>query len=649
MDQTFRVYGTATPPVPPVRLQAGPVSAWLDRESGFLRCIAYEGREVVRGIYGAVRDHNWGTVPQEMQYHQLEQQENSFSVQFTARCRQAAIDFAWEGRITGGADGGIRYEFDGIARSAFQRNRIGLCVLHPLAGCAGRSCEVETVDGEWRRSAFPGFIAPHQPFQDLRSIRHQVAPGLRVEVRFEGDTFEMEDQRNWTDASFKTYGTPLALPFPVAVRPGDRVRQTVTLGFDGGVTGAVFGGTETPARAVVTLGSGPVLGRPAIGFCLSEDESAPSARQLTWIRALRPDHLRAELRLGAEGWQARLAAADVTAHAVGAKLHLALHFSDRSEHELTALGGVLRGLTSKVAMVLVFQQGHKTTPHPLMGSVIEWTAATLPGVSVAAGTDAFFAELNRERLPSGSPARPCFSINPQVHAFDARSCMETLEAQPHTVESAAHFSGHSVVVSPITLRPRWNPNATGPEPQPPTGELPASVDLRQMTLFGAAWTLGSLARLLPHPQVHSLTYYEILGWRGLIEAETGSLAPARFPSQPAERFPVYQVFRDLAGMAVKSAPLNPHPDRVAALSLLTAQGGSRLLLANLTAEVQAVRVEGFEGAVRIARIQEDNLAEWTSIADPCAEPTGERVVPGSEGLSLALAPYAYARFDDCQD
>ena len=33
-------------------------------------------------------------------------------------------------------------------------------------------------------------------------------------VAFDGDIFEMEDQRNWTDASYKIYSTPLRLPFP---------------------------------------------------------------------------------------------------------------------------------------------------------------------------------------------------------------------------------------------------------------------------------------------------------------------------------------------------------------------------------------------------------------------------------------------------
>ena len=54
----------------------------------------------------------------------------------------------------------------------------------------------------------------------MRAISHEVVPGLMAEVRFEGETFEMEDQRNWTDASYKTYCTPLSLPYPVEVKEG---------------------------------------------------------------------------------------------------------------------------------------------------------------------------------------------------------------------------------------------------------------------------------------------------------------------------------------------------------------------------------------------------------------------------------------------
>ena len=39
----------------------------------------------------------------------------------------------------------------------------------------------------------------------------------------EGDSFEMEDQRNWTDASFKVYGTPLKNLSPVEVKTGTKI------------------------------------------------------------------------------------------------------------------------------------------------------------------------------------------------------------------------------------------------------------------------------------------------------------------------------------------------------------------------------------------------------------------------------------------
>ena len=47
------------------------------------------------------------------------------------------------------------------------------------------------------------------------------AAGVADKVKFmQGDIFEMEDQRNWTDASYKTYVRPLALPWPYTLPAG---------------------------------------------------------------------------------------------------------------------------------------------------------------------------------------------------------------------------------------------------------------------------------------------------------------------------------------------------------------------------------------------------------------------------------------------
>ena len=112
---------------------------------------------------------------------------------------------------------------------------------------------------------------------------------------------------------------------------------------------------------------------------------------------------------------------------------------------------------------------------------------------MGAGTNHFFTELNRERPPVDDIDFAVFSINPQVHAFDNLSLIETLPLQADNISSARHFCNDKpIVVSPVTLKMRFNPNATGAPPPVPEGELPSQVDARQMSLFGACWTLGSL-------------------------------------------------------------------------------------------------------------------------------------------------------------
>ena len=42
---------------------------------------------------------------------------------------------------------------------------------------------------------------------------------VAITIRFEGEVFEMEDQRNWTDASFKTYAHHSPVPTPNKSQP----------------------------------------------------------------------------------------------------------------------------------------------------------------------------------------------------------------------------------------------------------------------------------------------------------------------------------------------------------------------------------------------------------------------------------------------
>ncbi len=227
-------YGVDAPLPERTELRAGPLS--LVFEEGDLRYVRLQGREILRRVYVAIRDRNWGTIPPRLANLQKEIAADSFRITYDVENKQGEIDFFWKGTITGDAEGTIIFRMDGQARSTFLRNRIGFCVLHPLRECAGQPCVVEQVDGAVVEGAFPRYIAADQAFLNMRAVSHEVVPGVWAEVRFAGDTFEMEDQRNWTDASYKTYCTPLSLPFPAEVKAGTTISQSVTLRLKGQVS-----------------------------------------------------------------------------------------------------------------------------------------------------------------------------------------------------------------------------------------------------------------------------------------------------------------------------------------------------------------------------------------------------------------------------
>jgi D-apionolactonase len=117
-------------------VRAGPATALL--QGAFLRRIRVGTHEVMRGVYAAVRDENWGTVEPTFRRYTLEADSSSFRLRFTAEHRHEAIDFTWDGEYVGEPSGRIVFRFDGVCKTSFRKNRVGFCVLLPpdLAGSA---------------------------------------------------------------------------------------------------------------------------------------------------------------------------------------------------------------------------------------------------------------------------------------------------------------------------------------------------------------------------------------------------------------------------------------------------------------------------------------------------------------------------------
>jgi hypothetical protein len=618
-------------------------------DAGDLRYVTWGGREVIRRIYAAVRDRNWDTVPGRISDLRFESSDHSFEVRYTSTHQQGDIHFVWQGVIAGGEDGTIRFTFDGEARSTFHRNRIGLCVLHPIRECSGAKCRARYANGTEQALRFPDTIAAEQPVKwlhDLAGLHHEVAPGVWAGLEFTGDLFEMEDQRNWIDASFKTFCTPLRLPFPMEIKAGTRVRQEIRLRLEATSRAAsdASAPASAPARpvhsAVTVRLLGAVTPLPPIGLSVASHGQPLATDEARRLRILRPAHLRVDLRVWEAHWREQLERAILEAEQLGAKLEAALHLDANPEEGLPPAAEALAGCRDLLARVLVFHRHQKsTTPAALRAARAAGTGLP-PGVAVGAGTDADLYQLNLQRPPADADFI-AWSMNPQVHAFDDTSIAETPEAAAHQLNSVRrYFPGRPLVVSPITLRPRFNPNATGPAPAVPPAELPPQVDPRQLSLFAAGWTLAMI-NALAGSGAGSMTLYETTGWRGVMETEAGSTLPAKFPSIAGAVFPLYHVLADVGEFAGGEVARTESSDPLGVASLLLHSGARRrLILANLTAEPRRAILQDFERIV-LARIMDasNKIAAMTSPEEFRAHP-----VP-FHGAEIELAPHAVAAFD----
>ncbi|MBI3468689.1 MAG: hypothetical protein HY000_37275 [Planctomycetes bacterium] len=604
--------GRDEPPAEQITLRAGPLEAIFEPEAAWLRYIRLGEHEMVRAIYVAVRDRLWLTALPRLSDLKIEQPDGGFRVSFTATCLLDDIDFVWQGSIVGQADGTIRYAMDGQARSTFVRNRIGFCVLHPM-DCAGQPCELIRPDGSGEHGQFPAEISAHQPFMNLAGIVQPLGAGVSAELRFEGDVFETEDQRNWTDASFKTYCTPLELPRPIEITKGTTVKQAVTLRLHGQATPRASS-TPQPRPIAISFGGKTLDHLPGIGVGLASHPHPPGEREINLLRQLKLDHLRADLHLADEQYEGTLRQAAAESAGLPVPLELAVFVGETPEPQLERLLKQMQSATfvhASVTRWLVFGENQPVSASALRAAR-EVLLRYYPQAAVATGTNQYFTELNRQRPPAEGAEFVSYSLNPQVHAFDDRSVMETIEAQAATAESARRlYPQQAIVISPITLRPRFNPH------QPDAGlvdasGLPRTVDVRQMSLFTAAWTLGSIRRLAG-AGVASLTYFETTGWRGVIETAAGP-AQSAFPSFPSAAFPIFHLLADLADFRGGRVDLCQcsHPLVVEGLAI-TSGGQRAMLLANLTPEPQTVHLPdeaGRTGGQPSVRYLDDTTAEF---------------------------------------
>ncbi len=607
-----------------MRLQAGPVS--VDLVGAELMNLRLGRHELARRVHFVVRDEHWGTVGPEVLTIRISEGREKFGVALEVLHRQGPVAVRWTGRIDGAPDGCITFSVDTEALDTFPYGRIGLCVLHRAIDYVGRRY-VASRDGLARSGVFSPEVLPvlyragvwEPVVGPFTSLAIELADAVTVDFAFEGGLFEMEDQRNWTDATLKTYSTPIAKDHPHWATPATRLRHGLAIRVPSNVS-AKPEGASLEERITAHIGVDADMTLPELGTLMTDDPTpaAPGAAELMSAAGL--DYLRVDVETDETAARAALVAAAAFARLAGAELEIAFHIAGSDPMSVLPL---IRSVADDVGVrrVLILDVESEVTGPDLLRSVRRELAGMPQLPALGGGTALWFAEINRERPDYRVADFVAFGLSPQLHTFDDQSIMDSLESQALVVRAARRLCrAPAVVVGPVVLRP-------GVEQRAGT-LLHGGVDPRQHTMFCAAWTVGSYAQLA-RGRAAAVTYYDALGPCGLVATcgRTTRMSPGLWA--------VSELHRLKAG-----TPLAVATDSPTKIAHLASRVGCevRVVVANLTSFGLTVSLSGVVPEEIAVRTYDRGSADEGR--DPST--TTEREVTRSPGLEVELRAYDVA-------
>lgn len=647
-DRALKLYGTEEP-VPARRLlTAGPMTATF--ENGALRWIKVADIEVVRAIAFVVRDRNWGTATPEISDLEIDEGNAGFKITFTARCPTPDGAFIWRGNFTGSPQGTLVCVGIGSPKSDdFQTGRTGFVILHPLAGFVGKRLTIEHTDGSTSRGRVPEAIVPDQPWLFVRGMTYEPAKGVTATLRMEGDSWETEDHRNWTDASFKTYCRPLALPYPYGIPRGEQVQHRVTLKLSGKLPDRV---DATPGPVTVKLGD--ARGRmPEIGLSVLPEDASHARGAAKLVVAAGVQHLNCRIDMRSRAWQKPLVEYAELAKETGAPivLEVIVRGKESPAKEIGEAAQAVRAAKLKPAAVFVtpaadlksYPPGTKFPEGiPTFEALAAAARKAFPKARIGGGMLSNFTELNRKRPPRRVFDYISHATSALVHAADDRSVMETLESIGHIIRSTRAIIGSTPYrIGPSHMGNSFNPYGSAFTPNPHNIRLAMSrMDPRHRALFGAAWHLGYMSQAAEW-RIEAVTMASPVGEFGVAYRRMRESQPWYDTFGKARVYPVFHVIRGLAE-AAGSRHMEARSSDISRVRAVAWRKGkvTQIWLGNIREIPVEVKLRGLP-AGKVAL----NVIDEASFEDAVIDPAfGKRSMPLT-GKSVTLSPFAVARLE----
>ena len=467
----------------------------FDLARAAVRNVQYKGVQMIDLLYTAIRPWDWST---------LEPDEHSEDVKITGDVCVITIkdlfadslDARTVITISNANTFNVAYELRGLAE--YSVNRWGICFCLNSADWMGSS--IDSKDGQFR---LPESISPQRVVEGVTqglfpaaNKMHFVAPDNRsLKVNSTGKVLEAEDQRNWTDNTYKIYSGSLSEPRPYVASAGSIWSQSVIFEFDS-PSKPVPDGSKIVVKEIDSL--------PSIGVQFNTDSLLPVDTLDTAFVLLDIDHIRIN--------EESLTAQKINSISANGLIVEAALLSSNSGEKLHQDIAHLNKRIPAGSRILIQREGREIVEEKDLPQNKSLS-------SFIPGTDAYLVDLHRNKYKFGESVS--YSMVPTLHSSDTETIFRTLQTQTESISFAQEFLAPQVLISPITFSTRGNPE-TGHARDRRINFANSEIALRIRTIEGAAWTLGSIFSLAS-AGAYSGTWHELFGKFGLIYTENGAI------------------------------------------------------------------------------------------------------------------------------
>lgn len=571
----------------------------FDLARAAVRNVRYKNVQIVDLLYTAIRPWDWSTLDPDQHREDVKVTgdicvitiKDSFAGSLDA---QTEITISKDNKFT------VAYELRGLAE--YSVNRWGICFCLNTADWMG-----STVKSQGNEYQLPATISPQRVvdgvtqglFPAANEMLFAATDQRSIKVVSTGKVLEAEDQRNWTDNTYKIYSGSLSEPRPFVTSAGSLWRQSVTFEISP-PNKQVPDGSKIVVKEIESL--------PSIGLQFNTDSLLPLDALNTALFLLDIDHI----RINEEFLTAQKINTVSTNGLIVEAALLSSHSGDKLHRDIEHLNRQIPA----GSRILIQREGREIVE---IGDLPKNKSLS----SFVPGTDAYLVDLHRNKYEFGESIS--YSMVPTVHSSDIETIFKTLYTQRESIQFAQEFLAKQVLVSPITFSTRGNPE-TGHARDQRINFANPEMALRIRTIEGAAWTLGSIFALAS-AGAYSGTWHELFGEFGII-----------YPDGDAIKFsPTFHALAALGAHHAHEITIATSLDN--SWVAFENREAKKIVVASLrpwAVEITAKVLAGYETIQSLRASESDKasqIMDWWSYAE---------TTPIFGGLPLTLAPFEIA-------